>query len=576
MVFFVKRVHVIGLAATILSGCAQMATSSDSTSTTAVSTSATASEPSVTETAVESKELSGEDLFQLLLAEIAMNRREYPAAAALYGQLSENHNDVAILERAVALNQSIGNYDALLQQAEKYVRLRPNDPSALAALTLANTATGDTPAAQASLERWLTLDPAADTSILLSVLDGRSDNELAEYAGMLEDANQTFPESGSLYYSRSRISAAQNDDAQALSLVNKSLEIQPNLQAGLFKYQLLENAGEIDAAGDVINSLYKQYPDNRQAAIQLTRHIYQHEPENLDQLQQLHTRFSGEPTIARSYALAAFAQKNYDVAEAVFQHLMAKGYTDEASYYLGRIDLVNALPDLASEHFEAVQNPPYLTSALAEWSTMARPEDETRLLAALESARTKHEDKAETLWRLEASYYQLIDEPELAWQSLDEALIRYPQSTALLYDQAMLAAQMKRYDTLEQNLLSVIDLDPDNINALNALGYTWADLDKNLDQASDMIDRALEADPDNPAFQDSKGWLLYRLGQPEKALTWLEQAYNQLENDEVAAHLAEVLWVLDRKSEARRYYDEIKSMNPESPYLGTLNELFEN
>ena len=60
----------------------------------------------------------------------------------------------------------------------------------------------------------------------------------------------------------------------------------------------------------------------------------------------------------------------------------------------------------------------------------------------------------------------------------------------------------------------------------------------------DLIERAYEADPDNPAVLDSMGWVYFRLGQPEEALGWLESAYMQLPDQEVAAHLAEVLQAL--------------------------------
>lgn len=569
MVFTPKSLHLIWIAATVLtSGCAQIATSSETESP------ATVSDAQATETVIERRDLSGQDLFQLLLAEIATNRGDYGSAAALYSELSTTYNDVTVTERAVALNQSIGNYDELLVHAEKFARLRPDSPRAQAALTLARTAQGQTDSAGTSLNNWLRLDPDADVSILLAVLDQLSREQLQEYIEMLSSMSDTYPESGSLYYTRSRIEAALGNDNAALQLSNKSLETGSSIQAALFKYQLLEQNGDIGQAGDLIKALYRQYPDNRQIAVQLSRHLFQFEPENLSQMQQLHTRFSRDPVIARSYALAAFQQEEYDIAQAVFQHLQKQGYDDEAHYYLGRIDLINALPDLASQHFESVDQPPYLSSALAEWVGMARPEDEQRLLNTFEKARSEHPDEAEILWRLQASYYQLIGELTTAMQALDEGLIRDPENIPLLYDQAMLATRLDRFDQMENSLLAILEQEPDHTDALNALGYTWADMNKNLDQATEMIDKALAAEPDNAAFQDSKGWLLYRKGQPEEALNWLEKAYRQMENDEVAAHIAEVLWSLGREKEARQYLQDIIRINPESRYIGTLNELF--
>ncbi|EAR08217.1 tetratricopeptide repeat protein [Reinekea blandensis] len=572
MPFFLKSFSLTSLCSiALLSSCAQVP--ADTTAKQEQTTPTQPDQPAVPAETVRKASLTGADLFQLLLAEIATNRREYGAAAALYGELSDTHDDVAIIERAVALNQTIGNYEDLQRHAEKFLRLRPDDERAHAAVTLATTAQGDAPATNTALTNWLSLAPEADVSILLSALEQLDASQLEEFAGMLANVSEQHPDSGSLYYVRSRLVAALDRPEDALQLTDQSLSAGPSIQAGLFRYQLLESENRIDEAGQVISDLYRRHPDNRQIAIQLTRHLYQHD-QNLSRLKTLYSRFPTEPVIARTYALTAFQQESYDTAQAVFQRLQKQGFEPEANYYLGRIDLQNALPDLAVSHFSLVTEPPYLTSAMAEWVNMARPEDETALIQALNTAREAHPDQAETLWRLEASYYQVIEQQESAWSSLNEALIQFPTSEALLYDQAMLAAQLNRYPTLEANLQTILESDPDNINALNALGYTWADLNKNLTRAEQMIDQALSAEPDNPAFQDSKGWLLYRQGNPEEALNWLEKAFEQMENDEVAAHLAEVLWTLGREEEALERLNDVIRLNPESQYIGELNELF--
>jgi Flp pilus assembly protein TadD len=87
----------------------------------------------------------------------------------------------------------------------------------------------------------------------------------------------------------------------------------------------------------------------------------------------------------------------------------------------------------------------------------------------------------------------------------------------------------------------------------------------NLEQAQSYIDRALEQRPDDPAIQDSKGWVEYRLGNLEEAERWLRQSLETMESDEVAAHLAAVLWERDKRDEARRWLDQAFEWNPSSP-----------
>jgi tetratricopeptide (TPR) repeat protein len=535
-----------------------------------------ATEPteSTTTPTVPKQALSGQDMFQLLLAEIATNRRELGAATSLYSELARQHNDVAIIERAVGLNQMIGQNEALIELAGKWQTLRPDEPRAYAAQTIGYLSAGDLANFDRSITTWLQKDANADISILLPTIEKLDPTQLPVLKTRLQALSAEYPKSASLLYTSARLNYALNDVQEALALTDRSLKLEQNLQVSLFKFQVLTADGQTDAAGDLIRKLYEDNPTNRQVAIQLTRFIYRYEPDNLADLEKLHNRFGTDPTIARTYARAAFDQQNYDAAEAVFQHLLTQGFSDEGHYFLGRIDLELERIDSAVNHFEAVVAPPYVTSALAEWASLARIEDEARLLQALETARTNHPQQASTFWRLQSSFFQLTSQVDKAWDTLDSAIIRYPSDTPLLYDQAMLAASLERYSVLESNLLGILELDPDNINALNALGYTWADLNKNLDQAEEFIDRALMAEPDNPAFQDSKGWLLYRQGNLDEALTWLMRAFDQMKNDEVAAHIAEVLWYLNRPDEANNFLDEIIRINPESKYIGLLNELF--
>lgn len=562
------------VSAFVLSACSQLAKQAEAASTEETSTAPQAVEEKTPEPAVEKAELSGQDLFQLLLAEIATNRRELGAAAALYGQLGTNYDDVAVLERAVVLNQSIGQYEDMATYALKWVELRPEEPRALSALAIGQMATGQLTQAETTLESWLTVDPAADVSLLLPAVDELEPDQLLLLETLLTNLQTSFPESGSLYYTRGRLSYSLNSAEEALELTEQSLKFLDTLQTQLFKFQLLLAVDQVEAAGDWIEQIYVQYPTNRQVAIQYTRYLFQYEPDNLEALERIHTRFSTDTTIARSYARAAFDNGLYDSAEAVYTKLLDQGVEDEANYFLGRIDLINAMPEAAIDHFEAVMGAPYLASAMAEWASMGRAEDEVRFIAAINAARDRQPNAAPTLWRLEASYYQLIDRLDDAWLSLDTAIMNYPTDTALLYDQAMVAAVLERYETLENNLEAILELDPSNVNALNALGYTWADLNKNLDLAAEYIDRALLAEPENPAFQDSKGWILYRSGNLAEAIIWLKRAYSQMENDEVAAHIAEVLWYLNRQDEALEYLAEVKRINPSSKYIEPLNELF--
>lgn len=127
----------------------------------------------------------------------------------------------------------------------------------------------------------------------------------------------------------------------------------------------------------------------------------------------------------------------------------------------------------------------------------------------------------------------------------------------------MIAERLGQTGQAEADLRRVLEIKPGDAVALNALGYTLADHNQRLDEARDYIERALEQQPDNAAFLDSKGWLLYREGKPEEALDWLRRAWEQFKDPEVAAHYGEVLWKLDRKDKAREIWQRGLDENPD-------------
>ena len=127
----------------------------------------------------------------------------------------------------------------------------------------------------------------------------------------------------------------------------------------------------------------------------------------------------------------------------------------------------------------------------------------------------------------------------------------------------MTAVRTDRIDLAEQDLRTLIQRDPDNALALNALGYTLSDRTDRQREAYRLIERALALDPDNPAILDSMGWVLYKLERPEQALPYLERAVDGDFNPEIVAHLVDVLWTLERFEEARDWIERGESAFPD-------------
>ena len=103
---------------------------------------------------------------------------------------------------------------------------------------------------------------------------------------------------------------------------------------------------------------------------------------------------------------------------------------------------------------------------------------------------------------------------------------------------------------------TVIRLDPKNANALNYLGYTYADLGTNLDEAEKLIKEALNYKPDDGYITDSLGWVYYKKGLYEKAVETLERAVKLVPNDPIVLeHLGDADIKINDSKKALEYYN---------------------
>jgi Flp pilus assembly protein TadD len=154
-----------------------------------------------------------------------------------------------------------------------------------------------------------------------------------------------------------------------------------------------------------------------------------------------------------------------------------------------------------------------------------------------------------------------------AFQLLSEALEKDPQQPELLYDVALTAEKLERFDVLESSLRKLIEVRPDHAHAYNALGYSFAERNMRLPEARKLIERALELAPDDYFIVDSLGWVLYREGDLKGAAAQLRRAYSGRPDAEIGAHLGEVLWVMGERAEADRVWQESLKASPDNETL---------
>lgn len=147
-------------------------------------------------------------------------------------------------------------------------------------------------------------------------------------------------------------------------------------------------------------------------------------------------------------------------------------------------------------------------------------------------------------------------EAQAAYNLTKAALDKKPEDTELLSELALVCEKLKRFDEMEALLRQLMLKEPQEAHAFNALGYSLADRNIRLAEARELIEKAVQLAPRDAYIQDSLGWVLFRQGKLQEAVTILKTAYKTKPDAEIAAHLGEVLWALGQTSEAGTIWRE--------------------
>jgi tetratricopeptide (TPR) repeat protein len=279
--------------------------------------------------------------------------------------------------------------------------------------------------------------------------------------------------------------------------------------------------------------------------------------------------FPNDYSIQLSLGLLHMELDEDDQAIAVLSPLtLDNNMANEAYFYLARIAEKQEDSIRALRNYRAVQDGrQFLPAQLKAAQLLIKKENINAARDYLTHRRSEFPDFNIELVQLEVELLINNEQIEEAYQLVDTALIESPNSTKLRYSRGLLAEKLGNIEQLETDLRHIISLSPKNAEAINALGYTLADKTGRIDEALSLIKQAIELAPDNPAIIDSLGWAYYRLGDLDQAVELLQQAFKAFPDHEVAAHLGEVLWKLERNNEAKSIWQKGLDQKPDSTVI---------
>jgi tetratricopeptide (TPR) repeat protein len=528
-----------------------------------------------TEAGLPALDLTPKLLYQFLLAEIAGQRGQLGSAAELFRDLARETRDPRIARRATEMALHGRRMDTALQAARIWLEIEPASAQARQTLVSLLAAQGRYDELKTELASLLAADPAQQPAQLMRL------NRLLARGGDRQAVRElvdriTLPYLGlpEAHYARAQAAFEARDVAAALQAIQRALEMKPDWEsAALLHVQMIENRAEAMAELDRFLAAHPRAREARQIYARALVSDKRYEEARhqfrllLEQDAGRHER-SGDTIFA--IAVLSLQLDDNATAERYLRQLLDIGHAegDKARYHLGQIAEEGKRWDEALQWFGQVgRGEHYLNARLHAANVMAkqgRLDQARRHLAETEVATPR--ERVQLLIG-EAQILREAGRPVDAHAVLVAGLARQPDQPELLYEIALLADKLGRPDELEARLRRLIEVRPDHAHAYNALGYALAQRNERLGEARELIERALELAPNDPFILDSKGWVLFRLGDAPAALEVLNFALGIRFDPEISAHLGEVLWSLGRKEEARATWEKARREFPANEVL---------
>lgn len=517
-------------------------------------------------------------LFKVLSAEIAFQRGQWQASYVTFLSLAQQTQDPRLAKRAAEVAITARSQSEALTAVRLWSTLAPGSDDALqnhiALLVLAN----NTEEVQKILTERFKKSPPQLRGILIlksqrmiaNLKDTKTAFQLMEtitapYGALLE-THLALAQSAHL----------NRDPQRARAEAEQALAIKSDSELAILTLaQVLPDTQE---ATQRVATFLARYPDAKEARIAYARELIEQKryTEALPHFELLLKQNPNDLTALYALGIIHIQLKDWNQADLYLRRYLGAITADTASVDRDPDSVRVLLSQVAEERRD-------YNTALG-WLSLNEPSFETQLRRVhlyarqndIPAARTvllqlkKETDvpiEQQQLIQVEAQILRDANRNKEAAIVLKTGLKDFPDNTNLLYDYAMVAEKLGDYKDMEEVLRKIIHLSPNMQHAYNALGYSLAERNIRLTEAQTLIQKAYRLAPNDPFITDSLGWIEYRLGNVALAETHLRRAYGLRADPEIATHLGEILWVQNKRDEAKQVWRDAQRKDPGNSLL---------
>jgi tetratricopeptide (TPR) repeat protein len=500
--------------------------------------------------------------------------------AQTYLDLAKRTRDPRVARRAVEVASQARLADIAIEAAKIWHDIEPTSPQALQITAALLVGAKRVEEAGPYIEKLLVSEGVNLENGFLQLnrlLSGNPDK--AANARLVRKLAGKYPQLPEAHFAIGQAASAANEDDAALAAARRAQALRPEWEtAVLLEAQILQKKSPAAAAKRLGDYLAKN-PNAADARLNYARALVldKRYAEAREQFQNVLAASPGNPEVAYAVGVLAFQLKEYSTAEDSLKRVLGMRYrdADAVRYLLGQVAEEQKRWPQAIQWYEQIQEGDHaLNARLRTAVAMAKQGKLEEARKFLRQVATDSPGEEVQLTVAEAQLLRDANRNGDAFALLGEALKRQPEQPELLYDYALTAEKLERFDLLETNLRRLIEVRPEHAHAYNALGYSFAERNQRLPEARKLIEKAVELAPEDYYILDSLGWVQYREGDLKGAAATLRRAYTGRPDAEIGAHLGEVLWQLGQRDEARRVWQEAVKTAPENETLSKTIKKF--
>jgi len=533
-----------------------------------------------TAAAKETSGLTADFVYKYLIGEIAGQRGELGLASAVMLDLAKSSRDPRLAERATRAALYGNQPQMAIKAANLWVELDPNAKEGYQVLTQLLIASGKVSELRQPLQKLIAGedDHAAAFMYMVSMFSRVQDKPAV--LKLVQDLAKPYPDLPDAHFAVAHAAWSAQQDKLALSELQIADQLNPGWEpAALLKGQVLQRKG----TGETLrfyHDFLESNPHSNEVRLAYAK-LLVNEKQFDSAKQQFEQLIEDAPENADIHVVVGLLNvqmNDLDQAEAHFQKALALNFKDADQVYIYLGQLAERKKDYAKaeEWYGKVgeDSAQFLDARLRSASLVAQQGNVDEARKRIDDIPNLTNEQRVVAIQTEANLLVQAKRTQEAFDLLKQAVESLPNSPDLIYDYAMSAERVHRYDVMEHELRKLIMLKPEMWHAYNALGYSLADRNERLDEAQKLIEKALTLSPDDYYVLDSMGWVKYRRGQLSQAAEYLKRAYSVQADPEIAAHLGEVLWQQGKHDEALKTWEEALHEYPDNETLLNTSKKF--